>query len=274
MSDRLDRALQLLRDAERGRSPRADETLGRVLRDVGATRGRRLKRVRVWVPIAAVLALSTGAFAASGRLGTLRAFFGEHRDVPGSAPRLSPTGVSSSAARTSEPLADTAATAPSPAASVVTPELASASGSDDAFAPAVPRRAIRAPSPQVAAPSPSQAIASSPGAPVASERPAGAQDASPSALKVPALADEDAYARAHQIHFGNHDPGAALAAWAEYLRLFPDGRFVPEARYNEAIDLLKLRRYPEARAALQSFANGTYGAYHRDDARALLRSIR
>jgi hypothetical protein len=48
---------------------------------------------------------------------------------------------------------------------------------------------------------------------------------------------------------------------------------VPEAKYNRAIDLLKLRRYVEARAALLPFANGAYGAYHREGARELLRAI-
>jgi hypothetical protein len=58
------------------------------------------------------------------------------------------------------------------------------------------------------------------------------------------------------------------------LQAFPSGRFVPEARYNRAIDLLKLRRYSEARVALQPFADDAYGSYHREQARAMLRSLR
>jgi hypothetical protein len=86
--------------------------------------------------------------------------------------------------------------------------------------------------------------------------------------------DDAAYLRAHRLHFGGGDPAAALAAWDAYLQAFPDGRFAPEARYNRAIDLLKLRRYDEARLALQPFAGDAYGSYHRDDARAILRSLR
>ena len=68
-------------------------------------------------------------------------------------------------------------------------------------------------------------------------------------------------------------PGAALAAWDDYLARYPSGRLAPDARYNRAIDLLKLSRNAEARAALQPFADGAYGGYHAEDARELLRSI-
>ena len=80
------------------------------------------------------------------------------------------------------------------------------------------------------------------------------------------------YTRAHRLHFDG-DAAAALAAWDAYLLQFPDGRFVPDARYNRAIDLVKLRRYAEARAALLPFADGAFGGYHRGDAQRLLTSI-
>jgi TolA-binding protein len=85
--------------------------------------------------------------------------------------------------------------------------------------------------------------------------------------------ETDVYARAHRLHFAGGDPAGALAAWNAYLSQYPTGRFAPEARYNAAIDLLKMKRYADARAALQPFANGAYGGYHRDDARELLRSM-
>jgi hypothetical protein len=85
--------------------------------------------------------------------------------------------------------------------------------------------------------------------------------------------EADVYARAHRLHFDGRNPAGALAAWDEYLRRYPDGRFAPDARYNRAIDLLRLQRWGDARAALQPFADGAYGGYHRDDARGLLRSL-
>jgi len=87
-------------------------------------------------------------------------------------------------------------------------------------------------------------------------------------------ADDATFARAHRVHFGGGGPSAALAAWDDYLQRFPGGRFVPEAQYNRAIDLLKLGRNAEARDALAPFARGAYGDYRREEATAILRSMR
>jgi hypothetical protein len=82
---------------------------------------------------------------------------------------------------------------------------------------------------------------------------------------------EAAYRRAHELHFRGDDPAAALAAWDDYLRVDPSGRFAAEARFNRAIDLIRLGRYDLARAALAPFARGDEpGAYRRDDAQQLL----
>ena len=86
-------------------------------------------------------------------------------------------------------------------------------------------------------------------------------------------ADRRAFARAHRIHFGGGSPEQALPAWDRYLSQFPRGRFVPEARFNRAVSLLRLRRDDEARAALTPFANGAYGGVRARDARALLDAL-
>ena len=86
-------------------------------------------------------------------------------------------------------------------------------------------------------------------------------------------ADRRAFADAHRAHFGGGPPSAALDAWDRYLARFPAGRFVPEARFNRAVTLLRLRRDEEARAALRPFADGAYEGVRAREAGALLRAI-
>jgi TolA-binding protein len=78
------------------------------------------------------------------------------------------------------------------------------------------------------------------------------------------------YRTAHNAHFVQKDPTAALQAWSEYLAQTPSGRLAVEARYNRALCLLRLGRNQEAIAALQPFTDGTYGAYRQRDAQRLL----
>lgn len=82
------------------------------------------------------------------------------------------------------------------------------------------------------------------------------------------------YRRAHDAQFSARDPKAALAAWDHYLASAdPSARLLLEARYNRALALRDLGRNAEARAALQPFADGDYGAYRRDDARSILQAL-
>lgn len=78
---------------------------------------------------------------------------------------------------------------------------------------------------------------------------------------------------AHQAHFVDHDFGAALRAWDAYLGAAPAGRFAPEARYNRALCLVRLGRKGEAESALRPFADGAYGGYRRDEAKALIEAL-
>jgi hypothetical protein len=188
-----------------------------------------------------LLAISTAALAQSGAIRNLRTLFSE-RVANSPSPAQS---ALSAAAPLSEPpavLAPSATPPNPPAVRMAVPHRPSAAGSDTG------------------------ASVSQASPPESSTRDGGEK------VQRTTL-DEDAYASAHRLHFGGGDPAAALLAWEDYLRRFPDGRFAPEANYNRAIDLLKLRRYAEARAALTPFATGAYGDYRRDDALALLRSI-
>ena len=90
----------------------------------------------------------------------------------------------------------------------------------------------------------------------------------------PSDAEADAYGRAHRAHFDESAPERALAAWDDYLRLYPRGAFEPEARFNRAICLVRLRRLVQAERALRSFADGRLGGYRRAEAEQLLAWLR
>jgi hypothetical protein len=279
MSDRLERAFRSLRDLEDGRHPGADETLARVLGDLAATRGRRARAggARMWLLAAAILVVSTMAAARTGSLNrVLRALSLRERGTPSEikpAPSVVPPAIAAPAPRP---------TLEAPEAPVVSP--APSAAPEGAPAPVV------APAPTAAnVPGPAVVVAASPAraratgsADLQVRRPLAAPSAAASTLDAPAASasaapqigsDDATFARAHHLHFSGGDPSAALAAWDDYLRRFPDGRFVPEARYNRAIDLLKLGRSAEAREALRAFADGQYGDYRRDEARSILRSL-
>jgi TolA-binding protein len=66
---------------------------------------------------------------------------------------------------------------------------------------------------------------------------------------------------------------AAIAAYEEYLQAYPQGRFVPEARYNSALDSIKAGDHDSARRLLEPFAAGTYGGYRRAEAQRLLEAL-
>jgi hypothetical protein len=85
--------------------------------------------------------------------------------------------------------------------------------------------------------------------------------------------DSALYSAAHRTHFNRRDPVAALRAWDAYLRAMPYGRYVPEARYNRALDLIRLGRIDEARTALQPFLGEDFGGYRRREAQQLIDAL-
>jgi TolA-binding protein len=262
MSDRLDRALGTLREDATGANPRSDATLDRILASRRRAAPSWPKRARLWVPIAAVLVIATTALARSGAVPRIRALVTGAADVR-----------------------ETGRVAAQPPA----PSVAGAPAPDLATEPAQPVASAPSAAPAVASgpePTPAHELAPSPEPVLARPRATPPEPSTRAPILAPASPAEqqsappprgpseaDIYARAHKLHFEGSDPGAALTAWDDYLSSFPGGRFAPDARYNRAIDLLKLKRYAEARTALAPFADGTFGGYHADDARELLRSI-
>jgi hypothetical protein len=88
----------------------------------------------------------------------------------------------------------------------------------------------------------------------------------------PADPELSAFRSAHELHVQG-SPRAAIEAYTDYLRAYPKGRFVPEARYNTALDRIKLGETAAARAALAPFADGSYGGYRQREAKELLDAL-
>ncbi len=86
-------------------------------------------------------------------------------------------------------------------------------------------------------------------------------------------AELSAFRSAHSAQFGGASPAAAVEEYRRYLTVYPDGRFVPEARFNIALNLVRLGHWTQARDALSPFAAGAYGEYRRREAESLLRAI-
>lgn len=237
-------AFRQVRERHEGAHPESDVTLRRVLL---ATRKRAKTRSItrfVLLPIAATLVASTVWAGVTGRLhGALHTFDAVHTERTEPAPVVAPAPSS-----VATPLpSSTAVEAPAE----VPPEV-------PVPAPVAP------PAPIVVAPS-SAALPAPPAAPAPPPPPASAS--------APADANAALFAEAHRVHFVDKDSARALAAWDAYLRAAPSGRFVPEARYNRALTLVRLGRTSEATTDLRAFASGTYGEYRREEAKALLEAL-
>lgn len=131
-----------------------------------------------------------------------------------------------------------------------------------------PQREAPAPTPEAApeTPLPATTIAKPQRTSQLRKRPdAGAAETSPARAL---------YLGAHKAHFGGGSPEAALQAWDAFLAAAPDDTFAPEARFNRAILLIKLRRPTQAAAALEPFVCAANGAYRQREASALLARLR
>lgn len=245
-------AFRSVREAYDGTNEAADLTLQRALLRTRA-RERKQRRAR-WIvlPVAAALAASTAWAGVTGRLApALDALLGalhDGRSVPASsaarATAPAPSATPPEGVRATPPEGVRALTGPLPRS--IEP------GSTVAGDHAIPRAARADTAPSVSAATESSA----PLAPSAPEDPNAAL-----------------LAEAHRLHFTERDPARALVAWDRYLAAAPRGRFVPEARYNRALALVRLGRRAEAEEELSTFAAGAYGAYRRDEAKALLDAL-
>lgn len=279
--DPLAEAARALREGGGASPARSDETRARVLATLRNERARRIPLLRVVLPLAAVLVGSMAWAAAGGHLpAAVQAVFPGSATAPEiAAPRSGlPSSTPPIALVAPAELAEEPVDPPE-----VLPELSPGVPDAPHAGEPVPA-AIMAPAPLVAGPARASttrphaarkgtsSLATAPLAPLAPlTRSAAVAVAEP---VIPAEPDDQAlYTTAHRLHFAEHNPAAALAAWDGYLRAAPRGRFAVEAHYNRALCLVRLGRAAEAEASLESFARGAYGGYRKDEARALLDAL-
>ncbi|MBN1608434.1 MAG: hypothetical protein JW940_17515 [Polyangiaceae bacterium] len=260
MSDDLLReATRAVRETTEDSGDTGAFTRMRIMHSLHGARRRRMTRVVVWAPLAAILAGATAA-AATGQaarvwLAIERAVLSEpspadtyeppaaRRTRSGSRGPAKPTAPEPATSDTSEP----SVAEPEATRAPVTEERVSSIAKSKPRAPALDRDARTASS--------------------------GLAAAGPSAEDLAAARELDLYRAAHRAHFREHDCPGAIQAWERYLAQAPRGRFTLEARYNRALCLVRLGREDAAAAALRPFAQGSFGGYRQSDARALLEAL-
>lgn len=258
-SDVLSRAAKALRDAHTGERQGSGFTRARIMSSLHRERRRRLLRWVVLSPLASLLLLGSAWAQSTGKWPVLwkavvSVFVSAPAAEQGQPPRVSPASAPphTDDARPGPPQPPDEGQGPpgDPPEPVLREHAPEAPGAERQRARS--RSTRRAPLP------PREAV---PGA-APEPPPERARDRELSLFRA-----------AHDLHFGGR-AREAIRAYREYLEAYPNGRFVPEARYNSALDHIKLGNTAAAREALQPFAAGRHGGYRRDEARKLLDALR
>lgn len=271
-ADLLARAARALREAHTGERAGSGFTRARVMNAVHRERRRRILRWAVVSPLASVLLVGSAWAQSTGQWPVLwnavASVFVAAPEAPAAPPPRAPSSLRANERRD----AREAPAAPEAADEAAAPDA----GDATPVAPAPPerveraerepperaRRATRARRPRRAEPSSARA----PQAPATPSREAPPEP-------VPERDRElSRFRAAHDLHFQGRAQDA-ISAYADYLREFPDGRFVPEARYATALDQIKLGNQAAAREALAPFAAGRFGGYRQKEARELLEAL-
>jgi hypothetical protein len=255
-SDVLQRAAALLRATHDGQREGSGFTRARILSTLAERRRPRRGRWLVLAPLGTLLLVGSAWAQSTGNwprvwqaVASVLSFA-----KPASAP---PRGASA-------PRAPKGLSAPPPPD--VPPEV-----------PAVPEAV--APEPAAPEVTRSPAVPSEPARPGPPKAARGAAKTAPqpvSAEPPPVDPELSQFRAAHELQVraqGQAQRRAAIDAYAEYLRAYPHGRFVPEARYNSALDWIKLGDLGAARALLAPFAEGVYDGYRQQEARELLDAL-
>lgn len=268
-SDILARAAQALREAHTGERAASGFTRARIMNTLHRERRRRILRWAVFSPLVSVLLVGS-AWAQS--TGNWPVIWRAVSSVFSAAPEVrepSSRGPASRQRERATPAPSPVEPAPAPALpEPAPPEPKLSEPAEQALAPLVDRDGTSAP----ARPKrPSRAARSRAPRPL----PADTEQKPVAEPAAPAAARELASFRAaHDLHFRGDRPREAIAAYDAYLREYPRGRFVPEARYNSALDRIKLGERAAARESLAPFAAGEYGGYRQKEASDLLDALR
>jgi hypothetical protein len=265
-SDLLNRAARALRDSSDGQRPGSGYTRARIMRQLHQQRRRR---VLGWLGFSPLLALVAGSAWAQGTDSWHRVWEGVHYTLS------SVSHVISSSDDTVKPAPKTTSPVNAAAATSAVPQLPEPS----MLEPSVLEPSMPALPPRVQTLDGGAAQSRGGTAPLASSKkrapsPRRALPELPSEPgKDPELVE---FRAAHDAHFRGTRGGssrAALSAYQSYLEHFPNGRFVPEARYNLGLLQLKNGDSKAARATLAPFAQGAFGGYRQTQAQALLDAI-
>lgn len=274
MSERdvLRRAAKALREANPGANTGSGFTRARIMRSL---HDRNRKRITRWFVLGPLAALFLGGSAWAQMTGQLPELLQHAREwvvnvyAPGEgALAVHQTGSpahSRTSASSASPRETSSGEPPNGEAQEDEALLDAELAALDAFEEEAPEApAVEAPA-EPSAPEPSIARARPRLAPsVASDEP---REAPPD----PELL---VFRAAHDRHFGGAAPAEAIRAYRVYLEQYPNGRFVPEARYNTALNLLRTGERARARELLEAFARGDYGGYRRERAGELLEALR
>lgn len=280
--DVLQRAARALREQAEEAPASPEATRARIMASFRQQRARRVALIRAVVPLAAVIVGSL-AWAAPGRLPALwraaTTLLDDAEPAPQGAPKTAqPLNTTPAApAAPAEPVAPVEPMAPAEPVALAEPVAPAASdaalaGEPELAVPALQRPVKPAARPAMAAPA-AQAHPNTAAAAQTAPAEAAPAEAAPVAPAAPASEQHALYKEAHRLHFVDHNPGAALAAWEVYLRVEPRGRFSTEARYNRALCLVRLGRAAEARSALDAFARGAFGGYRQAEASSLIEAL-
>jgi hypothetical protein len=257
MSDVLQRASKALRDSHTGANSGSGFTRARILRSLFDGKRKRWSRWAVLGPLAALLLGGTAWAGATGRLPAwwthaeqwVTTLNGPNQTATAEVElaRKLPQRGSLLPSPSIEP-AEAVATAPIEPPSIEPPEPALEEPPLELAPLHTPRAARRA----------------------TALEPSREPDPPSEAARDPELV---MFRRAHDLHFKSGAPSAAVAAYGEYLAAYPRGRFVPEARYNTALGLLKMGERERARGILETFARGEPGSYRQAEATKLLEAL-